>query len=117
MSSTQRPTGGCGTGAPGGEWPSATQTTVSCGPSLRGRGHGRFVPAWLGGSRGMILGAIAVVGAGLAFGWPIFVALGVAPILLSFLPCAAMCALGLCAMGNGRQAVLPSLPAPPVPFR
>jgi hypothetical protein len=65
------------------------------------------VPAWLGGSRGIVLGAIAVVVAGMALGWPTLVALGVAPLLLSLLPCAAMCAFGLCTMCKGRQTVPP----------
>ena len=52
----------------------------------------------------MILAAAAIVGAGLALGWPAVVALGVAPIVLSVLPCAVMCALGLCMVGKGRQA-------------
>ncbi|WP_192359125.1 hypothetical protein [Mesorhizobium mediterraneum] len=40
-------------------------------------------------------GAIIVV-AGLAFNWVWLVAAGIAPLLLSVLPCVAMCALGLC---------------------
>lgn len=51
---------------------------------------------YLRGRRGfIILAGIAVVG-GLAFNWGWLVAAGVAPVLLSLLPCAAMCALGLC---------------------
>jgi hypothetical protein len=38
--------------------------------------------------------AIAV--AGLAFNWSWLVAAGIAPVLLSVLPCVAMCTLGLC---------------------
>lgn len=80
-----------------------------CAPSSQsvhspsGGSIGRLVPSWLGG-RGLIIVAVAVVGLGMAFGWPTLVALGVAPLLLSFLPCAAMCALGLCMMGKGRRA-------------
>ncbi len=47
-----------------------------------------------------MLGVFALVGAGLALGWPWLVAFGLAPLLLSLLPCAAMCALGLCMMGG-----------------
>jgi hypothetical protein len=36
------------------------------------------------------------VGAGLALNWGWLTAAGIAPVLLSLLPCAAMCALGLC---------------------
>lgn len=73
-----------------------------CAPSSGGA-MGRMKPRWFGGRRGLIVGAIAVGGAGLAFGWPTLVALGIAPILISLAPCAAMCALGLCMMGKGRQ--------------
>ena len=52
----------------------------------------------------MILGAVALAGGGAALGWPWLVALGVAPILLSLLPCAAMCALGLCMQRHGSSA-------------
>ena len=34
--------------------------------------------------------------AGIAFNWGWLVAAGVAPLLLSVLPCVAMCALGIC---------------------
>ena len=39
--------------------------------------------------------ALALVG-GLAFNWNWLVAVGVAPLLLSALPCVVMCSLGLC---------------------
>ncbi|TKJ09295.1 hypothetical protein E8Q34_17575 [Halomonas sp. 15WGF] len=52
----------------------------------------------LTGPRGlMLLGGVAVAG-GLAFGWDNLVLLGIAPILLSLLPCLIMCGLGLCMM-------------------
>lgn len=51
---------------------------------------------YLGGRRGLVgLATIAVV-AGLAFNWGWLVAAGIAPLLIAVLPCAAMCALGLC---------------------
>lgn len=50
----------------------------------------------LRGRRGLIVLAVLVVGAGAASSWAWLVAAGVAPLLLSILPCAAMCALGLC---------------------
>ena len=37
-------------------------------------------------------------------GWPWLAAIGVAPILISLLPCAAMCAVGLCMMAKGGQS-------------
>src|SRR3546814_8153336 len=43
----------------------------------------------------LIVGGIVLV-AGLAFNWSWLAAIGVAPLLLSVLPCVAMCALGLC---------------------
>ncbi|MGE3289805.1 MAG: hypothetical protein AB7I59_02550 [Geminicoccaceae bacterium] len=51
---------------------------------------------YLGGRGGLlVLGAVAVAG-GLVSSWGWLVAAGVAPLLLSVLPCVAMCALGLC---------------------
>lgn len=44
----------------------------------------------------------AAIGLGLAFNWRWLAAIGVAPILLSILPCAVMCGLGLCMMGSGK---------------
>ena len=44
----------------------------------------------------LVFVAVAVV-AGAAFNWSWLVAVGVAPLLLTLLPCAAMCALHLCA--------------------
>jgi hypothetical protein len=47
--------------------------------------------------------AAAGVGSGLVLGWDSLVALGVSTFILSLLPCAAMCALGLCASRMGRK--------------
>ncbi|MBU8541918.1 hypothetical protein [Falsiroseomonas tokyonensis] len=58
------------------------------------------LPSWLRGRRAVMLGVVTLVIAGLAFGWPWLVAFGLAPLVLSLLPCAAMCALGLCMMGG-----------------
>jgi hypothetical protein len=60
--------------------------------------------SYLGGRRGLILLAVAVLGAGVALNWGWLVAIGVAPILLALAPCAAMCALGLCAMKGGGKS-------------
>nr|WP_064249725.1 hypothetical protein [Rhizobium leguminosarum]OAP90227.1 hypothetical protein A4U53_30370 [Rhizobium leguminosarum] len=54
------------------------------------------LPSWLRGRRGLVLLGTLVLGLGLAFNWSWLVAAGVAPLLLSVLPCVAMCALGLC---------------------
>jgi|RhiMetdeSRZDD1v2_1073273.scaffolds.fasta_scaffold4199660_2 hypothetical protein len=51
----------------------------------------------VGGRRSLIaLGALALA-LGIAFNWSWIAAAGIAPLLLSALPCIAMCALGLCA--------------------
>src|SRR3546814_16053864 len=51
---------------------------------------------YLGGRKALIALAGLIVVAGGALNWSWLVAVGVAPLLLSVLPCAAMCALGLC---------------------
>jgi len=45
--------------------------------------------------RWMLLSAVVAAG-GLAMGWDQLVVLGIAPVLVSILPCLAMCGLGLC---------------------
>jgi hypothetical protein len=51
---------------------------------------------YLGGRRAWLaIAALAGLG-GLVLNWSWLVAVGVAPLLLAILPCAAMCALGLC---------------------
>ena len=64
----------------------------------------RYLPALLTGRRGLILVAVTTVGVGAIVGWPWLASAAVAPILLSTLPCVAMCALGLCMMGKGGQS-------------
>ncbi|RWA63412.1 hypothetical protein [Mesorhizobium sp.] len=59
-------------------------------------GRRSIVRSTLGGRRGLIAGGVAIVVAGLAFNWSWLVAAGIAPVLLSVLPCVAMCALSLC---------------------
>ncbi|XNO42103.1 hypothetical protein ACL2DZ_08440 (plasmid) [Sinorhizobium meliloti] len=54
------------------------------------------LPRWLRGRRGLALLVALVLGLGAAFNWNWLVAAGVAPLLLSVIPCLAMCALGLC---------------------
>lgn len=56
------------------------------------------------GRRGLLVMAAVAVAAGLAFNWSWMVAAGVAPVLLSGLPCVAMCALGLCMRGMGGRS-------------
>ena len=68
------------------------------------RGVSQSVRHWLTGRRGLIIAGIALAGAGLAFGWSWLTAIGIAPLILSLAPCAAMCALGWCMMGKGTQS-------------
>jgi hypothetical protein len=79
------------------------------GPALVGRlGLVKAIPdflrPWLTGRRGLTIGGIAVVIAGLALGWNWLTAIGVAPVILSLAPCAAMCAVGACAMMKGNAS-------------
>ncbi len=60
--------------------------------------HGLYAVRARLGTRGLLILAAVVVAAGLAINWSWVVAIGLAPILLAVLPCAAMCALGLCMM-------------------
>lgn len=48
------------------------------------------------GRRGLIMAALVVAGAGLWLNWGWLVAMGAAPFLVAILPCAVMCALGVC---------------------
>lgn len=50
------------------------------------------------GPRRLWLIAAVAVGAGLLFGWEQLVIFGIAPILISLLPCLIMCGLGVCMM-------------------
>ena len=60
--------------------------------------------SWIGDRRALAVAGLAIAGTGLALGWNWLAATGVAPLLVSAAPCIAMCALGLCMMGRGRQA-------------
>ena len=51
---------------------------------------------YLGRRRVLLLLAAVVIGGGLALKWDWLVAAGLAPILIALLPCAVMCALGMC---------------------
>lgn len=51
---------------------------------------------YLGSRRGILILATVAIVAGTAFNWSWLVATGIAPILLTALPCAVMCGLGLC---------------------
>lgn len=47
--------------------------------------------------------AALIIGAGLYLNWPAVAALGLAPLILTFAPCALMCAVGLCAMSASKN--------------
>jgi len=58
----------------------------------------RLAAAWrrIGARRAAIALGLAAVAAGAALNWGWLTAIGVAPVLISLAPCAAMCAFGLC---------------------
>ena len=58
------------------------------------------------GNRFLLLGiAAAAVGLAAYSSWGWLVAVGLAPLIVSVAPCAAMCALGFCSMGGKSNAV------------
>lgn len=63
------------------------------------------------GRRGLILTAMAVIGAGMALNWGWLTAIGAAPLILALAPCAVMCGLGLCIMGGSKSCGSKSDPA------
>ncbi|CAN7621733.1 hypothetical protein HW571_27815 [Agrobacterium genomosp. 3] len=69
------------------------------------------LPAWLQGQRGLIVLGTLVLGIGIALSLGWLAAIGVAPLLLSVLPCFAMCALGLC---MSRMTVSPDKVSPTI---
>ena len=72
---------------------------------------GGIIPGVPLGRRGLMLAAMALIGAGLFFNWGWLTAVGVAPLILSLAPCAAMCGLGLCMMGGSKSCASKSNPA------
>jgi hypothetical protein len=55
----------------------------------------------------MVLAGITIV-AGLTFNWSWLVAAGIAPLLISVLPCVAMCAIGVCCMKKSAGQSIPA---------
>lgn len=64
---------------------------------------------YLGGRRGLLILAGLTLVAGLTLNWGWLTAAGIAPILISLLPCAAMCALGLCMNRTGCNKMVQSM--------
>lgn len=59
---------------------------------------------YLGGRRGLLLLAVAVLGGAMVFNWGWLVAIGLAPILVALAPCALMCAAGFCMSRAGGKS-------------
>jgi hypothetical protein len=61
---------------------------------------------YLGGWRGVLVLAVIAALIGVGFNWSWLVAAGIAPILISILPCLVMCGLGFCMMcrSSGEQS-------------
>ncbi len=57
----------------------------------------------LGRRVAVVVWLAAVVGLGLFLGWGWLVTAGMSSIVLGFLPCVAMCALGLCGGHSGKK--------------
>lgn len=73
-------------------------------PETPATGGGRDVwRSLLSGWSGLIAAAILIITGGIVFNWSWLVAAGFAPIILAVLPCAAMCALGLCAIKDDNE--------------
>ena len=89
---------------------SVPQTTTTRDPSL-GRDILAYLRYQLRGRRGIILAAVALGAPALWIGWPWLVVAGVAPLLISFAPCAIMCALGLCMMGKACKSEAGAAPS------
>ena len=88
----------------------ASSSCSDCGTSLPVSTREPLPISWLGRRRRLVIGASAagVIAIALAWQWSWLVVLGVAPLLLSLAPCAAMCAHGLC---MHRMAGRPRRPA------
>lgn len=63
-----------------------------------------FIRYHLRGRRGLVAAAALVIAIGLGLNWSWLAAAGLAPLLLSLIPCTVMCALGLCMMHKNGQS-------------
>jgi hypothetical protein len=60
--------------------------------------------SWIGNRRVLAVSGLAVSATGLALGWDRLTAVGIAPLIVSAIPCLIMCGLGLCMMGRNHQS-------------
>ena len=67
----------------------------------------------LGRRTALVIWMAAAIGLGLFAGWGWIVAAGLASTVLAFLPCAAMCALGLCGGNSGKECSGKTAPGAP----
>ena len=90
---------------------STSETTKAADTSLR-RDLARAARYYLGNRRTIVIMALVAVIGGVALNWSWLVAAGIAPVLLTALPCLVMCGLGLCMhkMVGGSCAAQPSQP-------
>lgn len=80
----------------------ATKSSTCCASEKQSR----LLP-WLPKNRVLLIAAaIAAIGGGFALNWGWLVAAGLAPIIVSLLPCVVMCALGIgiCKMAGNKAA-------------
>ena len=71
---------------------------------------------YLGGWRGVLILSALALATALALNWSRLVAAGIAPAILTFLPCAVMCGAGLCMnklLGRGARESRPANPDQP----
>jgi hypothetical protein len=66
---------------------------------------------YIGGRTALIVVTAAALGLGAYFNWGWLVAAGIAPLIIGVLPCAAMCALGLCMSCRSRSPAVEKPPA------
>lgn|SRR5262249_26646783 len=72
-----------------------SDTTKTASPSLV-RDLLEAARRYVGGGRALLILAIGALIGGVALNWNWLVAAGIAPLLLTALPCLVMCGLGLC---------------------
>ncbi|WP_092761856.1 hypothetical protein [Jannaschia helgolandensis] len=77
---------------------STTSTTSTTLPETRASLSALTV--WFTRRRLLILGAMMLIGGGMALNWGWLAAVGAAPLILALAPCAVMCGLGLCMKGG-----------------